>query len=238
MTTNDNSNNTLAVAIHQALAEPGGTTPPPAVAPVGKARIQLTAFTTATDAELMVFSQHVITGMTGNAAYPAPTPTLADLTAALNAFKVAASAAMDSRRQIVIRKQRRAVLIGMLRNLALYVQLACGGDLPTLMSSGYTAQRTRQPVGPLPAPANLRLKRGPNSGQITARCNRTPQAGAYEWRYAYAATPTAWVEVDSTFAASVVIEGLVPTTQYIVQVRALGTNGPSDWSDSAGVIVV
>ena len=238
MDTNDNSNNTLAVAIHQALTPSEGAIPPTTAAPVGKARILLAAFTKVTDSELVVVSQSILVGMTGNPAYPAPTPPLADITAARNSFIVAVNAAKDSRRQLVVRRQRRATLVALLRNLALYVQLACGGDLPTLMSSGYIAQRQKQPAGPLSAPANLRATRGPNSGQITARCDTLHKARAYEWRYANAAAPTAWVNVNSTFAASVVIEGLVPTTQYIVQARALGTSGPSDWCDSAVVIVV
>ena len=236
--TSNSSTSNLTVAIQQALAPSEGATPPTTVVPTGKAKVALGAFATVSHADLIVVSQSVLIGMTGNAAFPAPTPTLADLAAMRIAYIAAVNAAKDSRRQIVVRNQRRDSLVGMLRDLALYVQVASGGDKAILMSSGFTAQRIRQPIGVLPAPSNLRLKRGTNSGQIAARCNRLAQSRAYEWRYANATTPTVWIEIESTFAANTVIEGLAPGTQYIVQVRALATDGPSDWSDAAMMMVV
>ena len=226
-----------------APTSPGTTavavSPPPTVALAGKARVAVSFLSQDTDAKLIVAIQGILTGMTGNAAYPSPNPTLANITAARDSFIAAVNAAKDSRRQIVVRNQQRVALVTLLRTLALYVQVASGGDLATLMSSGFTAQRsTKASVGPLPAPANLRLTRGRNSGQIIARCEKLKQAGAYEWRYATAAAPAAWVELDSTFAASIILSGLVPGTQYSVQVRALGTAGPSDWSDAAMLMVV
>jgi hypothetical protein len=226
------------VTTPQVLATPQVVTPPPVAAPVGKARVAISYLSEESDAKLIVAIQSILTGMTGNAAYPTPNPTLAEITAARNGYIAAVNAAKDSRRQIVVRNQQRAAVVALLRTLAHYVQVASGGDLPTLLSSGFPAQRNKQPVGALPAPANLRLSRGTNSGQIIARCQRLKQAGAYAWRYATAAAPTAWIEVDSTFAASVTISGLVPGTQYSVQARALGTAGPSDWSDAAMLMVV
>jgi hypothetical protein len=46
------------------------------------------------------------------------------------------------------------------------------------------------------------------------------------------------VAAEATFAASTIIEGLIPGTQYTVQAQALGTAGPSDWSDAAALMVV
>jgi hypothetical protein len=238
MTTNTSTTGNIAVTNLQALATSAAVTPPTTVAAVGKARVAFGPVAQANPAQLLVTSQHILTGMTGNAAYPAPLPTLAELTAARNAFSAAVDAARDSRLQIVVRNRQRVAFVALLRTLALYVQATSGGDLATLLSSGFTAQRRKQPVGPLPAPANLRLVRGRNSGQIIARCNTMRQAGAYGWRYASAATPATWVGVASTYAASTIIEGLIPGTQYTVQAQALGTAGPSDWSDAAALMVV
>jgi len=237
MDTNTSNTSNPAVTNLQAVATPAAVTPP-TVAPVGHAKVAIGILSEASHAELIVLTLSIVTGMTGNPAYPTPIPALSDIIAARNAYIAAVDAAKDSRRQILVRNQQRAALIVSLRNLACYVQVASGGDLPTLVSSGFTAQRSRKPVGPLPAPSNLRLVRGKNSGQIIARCNKMPQAGAYGWRYASTATPTAWVAVESTFAANVTLEGLAPGTQYTVQAQALGTTGPSDWSDAATLMVV
>ena len=238
METNDSYTSNSAATNLQALATPAAVTPPPAVPPTGKARVAMSFINRDTDAKLLVASLRIILAMTGNPAYPAPDPKLADLTAARNAYIAAVTTAKDSRIAVVVRKQQRVVFERMLRNLALYVQVASNGDLPTLLGSGFTARQVRQPVGMLPAPANLRLRRGAASGQLIARCNRVPQAGAYGWRYASAATPTTWTNVDTTFAASVTLEGLAPGTQYNVQARALAKDGPSNWSDAASLMVV
>jgi hypothetical protein len=112
--------------------------------------------------------------------------------------------------------------------------------LPTLLNSGFTAQRTRQPVGELAAPVNVRVAHGKLSGQIVASCAKLTRAGAYEWRFATAtaAAPTAWMPAGATPAARTRIDNLVPGTTYLVQSRAVGTAGPSNWSDVASLIVI
>jgi len=238
MDTNTSNNSTLAVAIHQALATPGVAIPPALVAAIGKAKVAVGFLTQSKDADLIVASLRIELGMTGNAAYPTPNPTLAALIAARNSYIAAVNAAKDSRLGIVVRKQQRAGFTAMLRDLAHYVQVTSGGDLAILLSSGFTAQKQKKPVGPLPAPTDMRLNRGKTSGLLIARCSKLPQAGAYEWRYANVATPTAWVDIEATFAARVTIEGLTPGAQYTAQARALGTAGPSDWSDTATLMVL
>ena len=57
-------------------------------------------------------------------------------------------------------------------------------------------------------------------------------------RYATAAAPTAWTQADPTLGARITLYGLVPGTEYVVQVRAVGTQGPSDWSVGSTLMVV
>jgi hypothetical protein len=228
----NNNTNATTVSTDAATTPPPATTPPATSTPTGKARVAVSFLLRASDAELIVASLCMITAMTGNAAYASPNPALADIVAARNTFITAVNAAKDSRLAVTVRRKQRIALVTLLRNLALYVQSTCGGDLSTLLSSGFSAQRSRQPIGELPAPANLRLTRGKVSGQIVARFEKLPRAGAYEWRYATTAAPTVWVTANATLAARTTLDGLVPGTQYIVQVRAVGTAGPSDWSDA------
>jgi len=204
----------------------------------GRARIAIAFLNRDTDADLVVASGRIVAGMTGNAHYPAPIPALADVATARNAFVAAVNAVKNGSLAVIARKQLRAQLVALLRSLALYVQQNCNGDPLVLLGSGYPAQKTRQPAGLLSAPVNLRLARGKISGLLKARCNAVPLAGSYQWRYATAAAPTAWTQLDPTLSASIVLSGLVPGTQYVVQVRAVGTQGPSDWSIASTLMVV
>jgi hypothetical protein len=230
-TNTSGTSNTLGDIVE--ATPPPVATPPPTVAATGKARVAVGSLQRDPDAMLIVESLRVVTGMTGNLAYAAPVPKLAEIIAARNDFITAVNAAKGNTLGVATRRKQRTVLVTLLRNLAHYVQATCGGDLPTLLSSGFTAQRTRRPIGELPAPVNLRLARGKLSGQLIARFDKHAQAGAYEWRFANAATPTVWTKADTTLAANTTLDGLEPGTQYIVQVRAIGTAGPSDWSDAA-----
>ncbi len=232
------SNTSTHASIQNIAADTLAVPSTPAVPLPGKAKVALRFLTHERDATLAVASGRILIAMTGNASYPAPLPALADVAAARTAFLAAMNAAKSGTPGVLTRRQLRAQLEAQLRALALYVQQACKGDAVVLLGSGYPVQRTRQPVGQLPAPVNLRLARGKVTGQLKVRSNRVAQAGSYQWRYATAAAPTVWTFVNPTLAASVAIDGLVPGTQYMVQGRAVGTLGPSDWSDVASLMVV
>lgn len=46
------------------------------------------------------------------------------------------------------------------------------------------------------------------------------------------------IRVVTMFAAHVQFDGLVPMTAYIVQVCAVGTAGPGNWSESAAALML
>jgi hypothetical protein len=202
------------------------------------AKVSISFLNTASDANLVTASGRIVTSMTGNANFTAPFPTLAVVTAARNGFVAAVNAVDRGRISIALRDQQRAALVQCLRDLALYVQHACQGDKVKLLSSGFLPQRVKAAIGPLGPPQNMRLVRTKMGGQLRARCKAMPQARAYQWRYANAATPTTWTQSDATTAANYLLENLVPTAQYIVQARAIGALGPSEWSDAASLVVL
>ena len=198
------------------------------------AKVAITPFTNSSDANLIVLLGRILDAMTGNANYPAPVPTLVALGTARTTFVSAVNALDRSRASIVRRNNARTAVVQTLRDLALYVQHASGGDMAKLISSGFPAQQPRrQPIGVLLPPQNVTLRPARVSGQILARCKAVPQANAYQWRYASALAPTVWTQPDPVTTASFTLTNLVRGTDYIVQVRVLGAKGPSDWSDSA-----
>jgi len=185
------------------------------------------------DADLVVASGRIVASMAGNAVYPLPKPTLAQVIAARDTY-VAAVAVLDRGKLSVARRNgAREPLVQLLRELALYVQQASGGDREKLLASGYPVQKTRQPSSVPNPPQNLRLRPAKISGQMLARCDTLPSAKSYQWRYASATAPTTWLQPDPTTSASCTLEDLVAGTTYTVQVRAVSSKGVSDWSDVA-----
>ena len=212
--------------------------PVPAAPATGPARVAIGFTTSNTDAKLIVDSERILVSMTGNLAFPVPTPRLSDLVTARTAFIAAVRAGKDSTIARSTRRAARTTLVVLLRNLAHYVQMTSAGDPTILLSSGFPAQRRRAPLGILAAPTGVVLVRGKVSGTLSARCKRFAEAGAYHWRIGPSASPMVWQAVDTTLAAHMEYVGLQLYTQYVAQVRAIGTAGPSDWSDVATAVVV
>ena len=192
------------------------------------------------DAHLATVVGRIIAGMTANAAYPAPVPTLATLAAANTAFVAAVNANDRGKLAIAARNKARAQLAPVLRDLALYVQQQSQGDLVTLLSSGYPAQRPRAAkVQVVPeAPVSIRVQAGPLSGQLNGLCDRVAGALLYQWRYATTQAPTVYTVTDIASKTRITLGNLAPGTQYQVQARACGRRGSSDWSNAVAVYAV
>jgi hypothetical protein len=107
------------------------------------------------DALLVTGTETIVNSMTSNPDYATPVPALATVTTALNAFTVAVSNAAGGGKEFTaIKNAKRAELTSLLRQLASYVGVTCGGDMAKLLSSGFPTQKpTQTPVGALPAPA-------------------------------------------------------------------------------------
>ena len=199
-------------------------------------KVAITFLGRARDTDLVAASGRILAALANNPHYASPRPTLAEVDTALQAF-VATVQALDRRPVTrVARDKARGVLVQALRTLALYVQETSKDDREILLGSGYPLQKSRQVGGKPATPRNLRLVQG-NSGSLHARCLVVALARSYQWRVATAQSPTAWNLVLSSTKANTVLDGLVPGVQYLVQVRAVGAKGTSDWSDTAVLFV-
>ncbi len=192
------------------------------------------------DPVLLTDTDTITSAMTNNPNYTTPAPTLAAVTAAAETFaEKLAAAATGGVQQTSEKNAARAVLTNLLRQLASYVQVACDGDMAKLQSSGFPIQKPqRQPIGTLPAPSNLRVSLGGRSGELDARVSPLYGAGSYNWKVVATNAPTVVVQMVQTTAASITITGLTPCVEYSVQANAVGSAGPSDWTDAASQIVI
>src|SRR3954463_4676608 len=140
------------------------------------------AFARLSDSELDNFAHGVFNAMTGNAAFASPPVTLASLQTATNDFtdKVAASDA-GGLAATAAKNNSRQTLLGILRQLAAYVQMSCNNEETTLLSSGFQMPKQGGPLGPLEQPQGLTLKNG-FAGQLVATIEPVPRANMYEGR--------------------------------------------------------
>lgn len=198
-------------------------------------------FLSSTSDALIVTGTHtIVDALTNNPDYTTPTPTLVTVTTALNAFVAAiAAAANGGKEETAIKNAKRAELVSLLRQLASYVGVTCGGDMAKLLSSGFPTQKpNRSPVGSLPAPDAPVATPGKNSGELSAVSAPVFGAYTYNWRLALASAPTVYIKQLQTTAASNIFTGLTPGQTYTVQLNAVGSAGTSDWSDDGETMVM
>jgi hypothetical protein len=189
------------------------------------------SFAALSDPELDAFTENVIKCMTGNAHYATPIPPLPVVTTGLGSFTTALAAAAGGGKALTAAKnEQRENLLAMLRQLAAYVQGACGNDLSWLLSSGFSAMSTNRSQTALAKPAILGITNG-TSMALTLNVETVANARAYEVRHSV--TAGTWLDGGTyTQARRILVQGLTPGTVYTFQVRAVGgATGYSDWSD-------
>ena len=188
------------------------------------------SFTRKVDTDLIAFVRNVIALMTNNPQYPQPSPTLAVLTASVDAFDKAVQEAMDGGKiSIAKRNAARLELVILTKQLAAYVPGHCGEDLSALLGSGFDAVRAPSSVGTLPAPTNPRLSLTDKSGELLFRFDR----GKNTLNHSVQTAPTAtgpWTDEALSTTTRVLIGGLSPGEILWARACANGSAGASEWS--------
>ena len=179
----------------------------------------------------------VLQAMAANVAiYVSPTPPLAQVQTALDNFKDALAGMLDHGQTTTMNKNDlRRVLVGLMRQLAAYVTMACGGKLENLILSGFPPHKpVRTRVGTLPQPRGLTVKHGKQLGELAARVK--PVSGAVFYNYRLTPnTPGAVSVVIQDTASFHIFSKLTAGVKYTIEVSASGTAGQSDWSGSASL---
>lgn len=185
------------------------------------------------DDELDTRAQSIVEKMTGNASYPNPVPALADVTAAMTAYKQAlVQAQHGGKDKTAMKNAKRFELEALLGELGAYVQLSCKNDLAMLLSSGFDARRPGAPIGELERPSNFRVENGANPGSVRLGVNSIYGADSYMFEYAPMplTEATIWI-ARGVKARTHTIHGLTSGKQYAFRVSGIGTDRELAYSD-------
>lgn len=193
-------------------------------------------------AERAQFGAKVKTDMTGNAHFPTPDPTLADLEAAITEVNQAVAEA-NVKRQAALQattvvNQKSDRLGTVLTNLAHYVEKTAAGDKAILQSSGMTPRAERTATVELEQVKDLSVTAGDEQGELDLHWDPVPRAKYYEYQTSPAADTGVWNPCSTGTASKATIKGLTSGCKIWVRVRAHGPNGlVGAWSDPAVKIV-
>ena len=193
-------------------------------------------FASAPDHALEERATAVHGGLYGQPAYPTPPVTQAALLTGITNFSTSiATAEMGGPAETAEKNNMREILIGLLRQLATYVQENHGNNLATLLSSGFEAASTNNASVPLETPSITDIRNG-NSRQLILHVEPVENARGYNVRYALIGAnglPGPYIgPVYFKSTRRMVIEDLTPGGTYVFEVCALGgSTGQSGWSN-------
>jgi hypothetical protein len=194
-------------------------------------------FTGATPAVLLGQGRTHVKMLTGNADFPTPSPTLAEVTSACDKLESATNAYNFNRGKI--EKEARDVAFSdlkfLLRELGAYVQNNCKGEKDLILSTGFNVRRSNEPIGALPAPGNVRALVTDYPGRLEVRWDGVKGRSCYEvWMTAGDPNlETGWKLVKVTPKVRFVVDDLTSNITYAFRTVAIGPEGASPVSDVA-----
>ena len=185
---------------------------------------------------LVTYARAIVRSMTGNAWFPAPSPSLASIDAAIDALDEAQIETLTRAKGTAsLRDEKRRDLVILLQQLRTYVQAIADRNpengASIVESGGLFLEKARAVKGRV-----FTATAGSVSGTIDLGAPRAARSAGYVWAYSVDAQKT-WTSVPFTVKASTTITGLTPGAWVAFRYRAVTAAGAGDWSDVLTVIV-
>jgi hypothetical protein len=185
---------------------------------------------------IITAAQRVVTGMTGNPAFPNPVPTLAAVATAIAALQTAESAALArTKGAVTARNDRKAELQSLLQQLKGYVQATADADADNsaaiIQSAGFTVKKTA-----VRAPRVFNAEQGAVSGTVKLITRSAGARASYDWEYSLDGGKT-WLLLPSTLQAKTSVTGLAAGTTVLFRYRSVIKTGVADWSQPVALLV-
>lgn len=173
----------------------------------------------------------VITALTANVIFPAPKPTLPEVTIQVDkmdtAFQNAIQGGKDKK---ALQKLEHKKMLDIMSSLMAYVQNTALGDETKILSSGFEVKKQRTPVGILQPPSNVRADFGFVPGEVLLLW------GGVDGRLAYRVQTNAspgnnntWQDYVFTGKTRLIVTGLVSSSEYAFRIASLSAEGLGDY---------
>jgi len=185
---------------------------------------------------LLGVARTILERMTGNVALPAPIPSLATLSQAIDALQAAQVAAcMRTRGAVARRNTAKTALVAILQRLAQYIQSEADADPANAawIIQGAGACLKKEPQHPARVFA---AKPGRASGVVVLVAKSAGPRSAYIWEYSTDEGVT-WTEHDVTIQATTTIAGLAPRTTVLFRYQVATKDGKGNWSPVVSLFV-
>lgn len=188
--------------------------------------------------EKIARARTIITSLTGNPDFTTPTPTLAAVTAAINALEAAAATVQSTKQQLKTdvskQSEREDEFDGIMSQLAGYVQSVAGDDEAKIHSAGMDTKAAKSSTAEPTLPQALTPTAGDHDGEVDLTWDTVPGAKSYIIEMSVdPPTATSWQQAGVSPRSRFTVTGLTPGTRYWFRVAAVSTGGQSGWSDPA-----
>ncbi|MGB0918590.1 MAG: fibronectin type III domain-containing protein [Flavobacteriales bacterium] len=171
----------------------------------------------------------ILSSMSGNPSFPAPTPDLDAVSNAVASLQKAYQAALD--RSLTAKAEQRTKnddLNSLIRQLRDYVNGIANGDEDIVLGSGFEASKIPTPVGPMPQIQKVTAKGGDGDGSVFLRWKSV--YGAKSYVVEISTDGVTYAPVLYPLAASVLVEDLEIGKFYWFKIAANGAAGLGPFS--------
>lgn len=184
--------------------------------------------------------RQIITKLTGNAAFPTPTPALASVTTAVDKLETDYNDAQGKRQTAQaatnIQNQSETAVDKLMAALAGYVDSVAQGDDAKIMSAGLDTKAASVKLGKPSQAQSLSATAGDMDGEVDL--NWQPMKGAASYVVESSTTgnvanPADWKSAWTGTKSKATIDKLTSGTRYWFRVAAIGSAGQGPWSDPA-----
>jgi hypothetical protein len=187
-------------------------------------------------AVVISIARAIVLAMSGNPAFPAPVPSLAVISAAINDLETAQAAALTRVKGAAdSRNQKRKALCTLLEQLRGYVQSVADAApdraAPLIQSAAMSVRKVT-----LAGKRVFFAKQSALSGALTLVAPAASHRASYEWEMSSDGGKT-WQPLPPTLPAKTAVSGLQPATTYSFRYRSVTKAGASDWSAPVSIVV-